>query len=140
MNYDKEKNNFGSQPALTNLTALWAFSESFLGGILHALKVPFKGMIVGNIAVMIITFMANFTFQKGMILKAGIISIILKAILSPHTPVTAYLSVFLQALIGESLFWKRRFMTLSAILLGIITSILSSKISIIGPEPLMVKS
>lgn len=123
---DYEGKNSSSQPALTNLTALWAFSEAFLGGILHALKLPFKGLIVGSIAVFIITIMANFTYQKGVILKAGIISIMVKAMLSPHTPPTAYLSVFLQALMGEALFWKRSFMTLTSILLGILTSVFSS--------------
>ncbi len=109
-----------------NLTSLWAFSEGFLGGIFSAVKVPFKGLLLGNISVSIIIFIANFNDRKGSILKAGTIATIVKAIISPYSTLPAYIAVFTQTLLGELLFLKRDFMRLSGIILGIITSVLSS--------------
>lgn len=107
------------------LTALWALSESTLGGILHALKFPFRGMIISGAAVILISLIANFSDKKNQILKSTIIVILVKAIISPHTPLTAYLSVFLQGLIGEILFLSRKFRFLSALLLGILVALLN---------------
>jgi len=115
-----------SNTAIKNLTALWAFSEGFLGGILNAVKIPFKGLLLGNISVTIIIFIANLTNEKGAILKAGTITTIVKAIISPYSTLPAYFAVFMQTILGELFFLRRRFMTLSGIMLGVITSVLSS--------------
>lgn len=115
-----------SNTAIKNLTSLWAFSEGFLGGILNAVKIPFKGLLLGNISVSIIIFIANYTKKKGAILKAGTITTIVKVIISPYSGIPAYFAVFMQTLLGELFFFHRKFMTLSGILLGIITSVLSS--------------
>ena len=45
--------------AIQRLTALWAFSESGLGGIMHALKIPFTGLVVGGMSVIMISFIAQ---------------------------------------------------------------------------------
>jgi len=115
-----------STSAIKNLTALWAFSEGFLGGILNAVKIPFKGLLLGNISVSIIIFIANFTKDKGAILKAGTITTIVKAIISPYSSLPAYFAVFMQTILGEFFFLRRKIMILSGIMLGIITSVLSS--------------
>lgn len=47
--------------AIQRLTALWAFSESGLGGVVHALKIPFTGIMLGGFAVIIITLIAYFS-------------------------------------------------------------------------------
>jgi len=117
---------FNSNSTIKNLTALWAFSEGFLGGILNAVKVPFKGLLLGNISVTIIILISNFSNEKGAILKAGTITTIVKATISPYSTLPAYLAVFMQTILGELFFLRRKFMTLSGILLGIITSVLSS--------------
>ena len=41
------------------LTALWAFVEVTLGGMLHALRVPLTGVVVGGTAVAIISIMGQ---------------------------------------------------------------------------------
>ncbi len=48
------------QLAVQRLTALWAFSESGLGGILHALQMPFTGLLVGGMAILLISLIAFF--------------------------------------------------------------------------------
>ena len=57
--------------------------------------------------------------ERGQILKATILVIILKALLSPHTPVTAYFAVLLQGLLGELFFMFHLSFRISCLLLGI---------------------
>ncbi len=86
------------------ITALWAFSEAFLGGILHAFKMPFSGLVLAAFAVICICALTLPTYEKGTILKATILVIIVKAILSPYTPLAAYFAVFLQGTFAEIIF------------------------------------
>ncbi|MFN9519473.1 MAG: hypothetical protein ACK574_07030, partial [Bacteroidota bacterium] len=44
---------------INRLTALWAFSESGLGGMMHALKIPFTGFFLGGFAIVILTLIAH---------------------------------------------------------------------------------
>ena len=86
------------------ITALWAFSEAFLGGMLHGLHVPFSGLVLSGFASICIAALTLQDHAKGKILKATILVIIVKAILSPHTPLTAYFAVLLQGFFGELIF------------------------------------
>ena len=86
------------------IAALWAFSEAFLGGILHALKMPFSGLVLAAFAVICICALTLPKYDYGSILKATILVIIVKAILSPYTPLAAYFAVFLQGAFAEVIF------------------------------------
>ncbi len=88
--------------AVQRLTALWAFTESGLGGVMHALKIPFTGLVVGGMAVIIISIIARINLKQ--LLKATMIVLIIKAMVSPHTPFTAYIAVSFQAVLGYALF------------------------------------
>lgn len=110
---------------VTRLTTLWALSESMLGGLLHAARVPFRGMIISSIAVIIICLIAYNSQTRGNILKAAVLVLAVKAGISPHTPVAAYAAVFLQVLLGELFFFNKRFFTLSSIVFGILVGILT---------------
>ncbi|HQW82822.1 MAG TPA: hypothetical protein PK987_00085 [Ferruginibacter sp.] len=91
--------------ALQRLTALWAFSESGLGGVMHALQIPFTGLLVGGMAVIMISMIAEISDKNyNQVLKSAIIVLIVKAMVSPHTPFTAYIAVAFQAMIGYLLF------------------------------------
>lgn len=91
--------------AVQRLTALWAFTESGLGGIMHALQIPFTGLVVGGMAVIIISLIAEIAgHDKKQVLKAAIIVLIVKAMISPHTPFPAYIAVSFQALLGYAVF------------------------------------
>jgi hypothetical protein len=118
--------NIQNRGSVDRLIALWALSEGFLGGILHLAKIPLTGLILGNVAVIIITLIAKFSVKNGTILKATLIVLIVKGILSPYTPLTAYLAVSLQGIFGELLFYKRKFPFISALTLGILVSLFSS--------------
>ncbi len=90
---------------LQRLTALWAFTESGLGGILHAFKIPFTGLVVGGMAVLLIVLIAHFAVGKyKQIIQSMLIVLLVKAIVSPHTPFPAYIAVSFQGLLGYSLF------------------------------------
>ncbi len=55
------------------------------------------------------------------ILKSALIVILIKALVSPHSPLTAYFAVGIQGLLGYLLFSTKKFYTFSALLLGIFT-------------------
>ena len=93
------------QAAIQRLTALWAFTESGLGGIMHALQIPFTGLVVGGMAVIIICLTADLSkHQLKQVLKSALVVLIVKAMVSPHTPFPAYIAVSFQALLGYLLF------------------------------------
>jgi len=109
------------QNAIQRLTALWAFTESGLGGIMHALQIPFTGLLVGGMAVIMISLIADLSGNNyKLILKSAVIVLIVKAMVSPHTPVPAYIAVSFQALLGFALFSLLRVNFLSIILLSCI--------------------
>jgi hypothetical protein len=117
-----EQNDIDKEEQLSTLrlTALWAFSESAFGGILHALTIPLRGLFIASAAVLFISLIALFSRNSKDILKATIIVILIKAIVSPHSPLTAYLAVSLQGVLGFLLFSTKKFYKLSALLLGIL--------------------
>ncbi|HGY56516.1 MAG TPA: hypothetical protein ENK44_12475 [Caldithrix abyssi] len=90
--------------AVHRITALWALSEAGLGGVLHAFRIPFTGLFIGGSAVLLITLLATFKPQKGAIIRATILVMIVKGLVSPHTPLMSYAAVFLQGVLGELLF------------------------------------
>lgn len=107
------------------ITALWAFSESAFGGILHALSFPFRGAMINAAAVLFITLIALFSEKSKDILKATLIVVLVKAAVSPHSPLTAYLAVSIQGFLGFILFYNKKYFKLSALTLGIITLLYS---------------
>lgn len=90
---------------INKLTALWALSESGLGGILHSLQIPFSGFFLAAFAIIIIrliAFNAAKPFQS--ILKATILVLLIKMAVSPQSPITAYIAVAFQGFMGATLF------------------------------------
>jgi len=117
----KDLSNEQRSAAVQRLTALWAFAESGLGGILHALQIPFTGLVVGGMAVIIISFIADISGGNyKQILKSAVIVLIVKAMVSPHTPFPAYIAVSFQALLGYALFSLLRINVISIFLLSTI--------------------
>lgn len=103
------------------LTALWAISESGLGGLMHALKIPFTGFFLAGFAIVIIVLIAHHAEKPiKAISNATLLVILIKATASPHSPPMAYLAVGFQGLCGMLCLcyipWKR----LGAILFGLI--------------------
>ncbi|MBP7831175.1 MAG: hypothetical protein KA248_14805 [Kiritimatiellae bacterium] len=107
--------------AVERLTALWALNEAGLGGLIHALKVPFTGIVVGSTAVVLIALIAHFSERKAAaLLKATVIVLLVKAAASPHTPMPAYAAVAFQGLAGALLFGYLPAPRLAAMILGLL--------------------
>lgn len=87
------------------LTALWAFVESGLGGLMHALHLPFTGIFLGGFSVVVISLIAYYypkPYQQ--IVKATLIVMAVKASVNPMTPPTAYIAVAFQGFLGALLY------------------------------------
>jgi hypothetical protein len=114
-------NTSSNQAQLNRLTALWALSESGLGGFMHALKIPFTGFFLGGFAIVIITLIAHQSVHKyKAILQATLLVILVKAVASPHSPPMAYIAVGFQGLAGLTFFSLIPNLRLAAILFGFI--------------------
>ena len=118
------KNN---KSIIDKLTALWALNESGLGGFLHVFNSPFTGLIVGGIAILLISLIAFYAQNKWQaILKALVIVLIIKMAVSPHSPITAYISVSFQAILGGFLFSNFSWKGVTLIFFGVATFLQSA--------------
>lgn len=108
------------------LIALWVLCEAMLGGIIHGFKLPISGLFVGGAAVIIISLIGYYVPAKGSIIKATIIVAVFKMMLSPHSPLPAYMAVFFQGLLGELLFMNKRWFRLSCLLLAVLALVESA--------------
>ncbi len=103
------------------ITALWAFSECALGGLMHAFKMPFTGIFVGGFAVLCVGLLAHVSGRKAsVILRATLLVILVKAIVSPHSPPQAHLAVAFQGVLGALLLSYLRPYAVAAFLYGVL--------------------
>ena len=108
------------------LIALWVVCEAFAGGIMHAAKLPFTGMIISSFSVTCIILIAYFIPSGSAIIRATFIVMVFKLMLSPYSPPTAYLAVFFQGLVGQLLFYNRKPVFAFAILLAVLALVESA--------------
>lgn len=107
--------------AIQRLTALWALSESGLGGMMFALKIPFTGFFVGGFAIIMLGLIAFFSNNnQQQIIKSTIIVLMVKAAVSPHSPLPAYLAVAFQGL-SAALFFSLFSHKTACIILGMVS-------------------
>jgi len=119
-------NNNEAILAANRLTALWALSESALAGILHAFRIPLTGLFMASVTVVVLTLIHRFNPQRGVLIKATFLVLILKALVSPQTPFNAYLAVGFQGLAVEFLFMYLKSEKSAALLLGILALLQSA--------------
>lgn len=90
---------------IPRLTALWALSESGLGGFMHAVKIPFTGFFLGGFAIIMIILIALHSHKPfTQIMKATLLVVLVKAAASPQSPPMAYFAVAFQGLSGAMIF------------------------------------
>jgi hypothetical protein len=95
--------------------------------MMHALHIPFTSLLVGGMAVIIICLIAEFSEHNyKAILKSAAIVLVVKAMSGPFTPVTAYIAVSFQALLGYALFSLLGVNFISIILLSTIAMLESA--------------
>jgi len=102
------------------ITALWAFVECSLGGLAHALKLPFTGIYVGGGSIFCIVLLARFAGIQHIIPSLATV-LSLKFALNPHSPIGAYLAVAFQGFLGYVLFRFSKFFVLNVLLLSFLS-------------------
>ncbi len=108
-------------PFIFQLTALWAFVEVALGGVLHALRIPFTGVVIGGTAVAIISIIGQNSQRPWRdIMSATGLVLMVKAGASPHAPLPAYIAVAFQGLLGALIFQWFRFYRISVVLFALL--------------------
>jgi antibiotic biosynthesis monooxygenase (ABM) superfamily enzyme len=108
------------------LIALWVLCEALLGSIIFTFRIPVSGLIIGSCAVICISLLAWYVPAKGAIIRATLIVAIFKMMLSPQAPPPAYLAVFFQGLMGELLFWNRKYFRLFCVILALLAMVESA--------------
>ncbi len=100
-------------PACWGLVVFWAFVESFLGGVLHALQVPLRGIVIAGAAVACLITIAAVSsgnlsrptrFFARDLIRATLAVMAVKLILSPQAPPTAYVAMLFQGFTAYLLF------------------------------------
>lgn len=131
MNHSAEKKYVTQlNPTIWGLVAFWAFVESFMGGILHALQVPLRGIVLAGAAAACLTTIAAVTgrYQDKRpvqafsvdLLKATLAVMAVKLILSPQSPLTAYVAMLFQGGVAYLIFgWIPSF-RLAAIIFSVL--------------------
>ena len=91
-----------------HLALVWGFAESGLGGIFHALKLPFTAFVLVAISLAAMARIAiNSRRPFASIMKALFWVLTIKFAGSPHSPFTAYVAVAFQGLVGAFMFsWR----------------------------------
>jgi len=85
------------------LIALWVLAETFLGGLLHAFRIPLAGIFIACFSALFISLIYTTTGSSKKVIHATLIVLVFKMLLSPHAPLGAFLSVALQGVIGASI-------------------------------------
>ncbi len=111
---------------MIKLTSVWAFSEAVLGGFFHAFSIPFSGALLTAVAAIIISLIAYFSEARGEIMKTTLIVLLVKAAVSPNSPVTAYFAVFIQGFFGEVFFYNKKFFKTSTVLFSSLVLLLTA--------------
>jgi hypothetical protein len=97
-----------------------------LGSIIFTFRIPVSGLVIGSCAVVCISLIAWYIPSKGAILKATVIVAIFKMMLSPQAPPPAYIAVFFQGLMGELLFWNRKYFRIFCVILAMLAMVESA--------------
>jgi hypothetical protein len=122
-----ELNTIQKKLAIQRLTALWAFAESGLGGMLHAFHIPVTGLVLGSISVICISMIARFSGTQTInILKSLVVVLIIKAVVSPQTPFPAYIAVGFQGLIGFIFYSVARMNFVSIVFVAVLSMLESA--------------
>ncbi len=111
---------------VNRLIAVWALSEAALGGVLHAFRIPFTGLFVNSAAVILMVLIAWYSNKPGDVLRATLVVLVIKGIVSPHTPINAYFAVGFQGIAGELLLRSKKYIIPASIMLGVITLLQSA--------------
>lgn len=98
--------------------ALWGVIEVFLGTILHASKIPFRGTALTIIAVVLITTSRSFINYKGSMITISAVAATLKLITLPGFNITPFIAIIMQGIIAEIVFSFFNYNLISSLFAG----------------------
>lgn len=94
-----------NQNFIYRLTLLWAFVEGGLGGMLHLLHIPITGYVIGGFSIFVNLLLAKYSNRNpSIMLKALGMVLLSKFLLSPYSPLGAYIAVSFQSLMAIIIF------------------------------------
>lgn len=106
---------------------MWALTESGLGGLLHAVRMPLMGLIMAGLAMTLITLIAHHSDRPARTIgKALLLVLIVKLVGSPHSSISGYLAVTFQAGLAMLLYGTIGLRWLSIFLLALIGTLESA--------------
>jgi len=104
----------------------WAFAEVALGGLLHALRIPFTGITVGSASVLCLCLLGFSVTRPREIFQGLAIVLAVKAAVTPHAPAGAFLAVAFQGLAAWCLFRFIGRTAVACVLLGALALVQSA--------------
>ena len=122
---DNKIGSLDSKIIVFRLTALWGFSESVIGGFLHAARIPVTGLVLGGIAAIITALIFYYSRNPKLIAGATMQVLLIKFVMSPHTPFAAYLAVMMEGLFAMSVFYLLRSFPISSVLSAVFNLVYS---------------
>jgi len=103
------------------LAAMWAVSETVLGGQLHALNIPFSGVVLTAIAVFLMITCRSLVPKIGSILVMGIVVALLRILSIGGVILSPTIAIIMQALLLElTMILSRRVTALSSSIGGML--------------------
>jgi hypothetical protein len=116
-----------STQSVYKLTMLWAFAEGGVGGLLHGFKLPITGLVLGAFSVVIISLIAHLSSKSSRdILQATMVVLAVKFVISPHSPLPAYVAVLFQGIVGVCIFSLLGHNRLSVLLFAVLALVESA--------------
>jgi len=86
------------EQVVIRLSALWALAEITLGGVLHALRIPLTGLMVGSIALSCVFLISRSTSSYRTLFQALFTVMVIKMMATPHASPFSYLAMTAQTL------------------------------------------
>ncbi len=81
--------------------ALWGVTEVYVGTLLHASKLPFRGSIMSLAAILILVGARAVLNYKGSLILLGIVTATFKLFLGMGFNITPFLAIIIESLIAE---------------------------------------
>ncbi|MFC1724925.1 hypothetical protein ACFL4T_04800 [candidate division KSB1 bacterium] len=101
--------------------ALWGLSEILFGGVLHSFQVPFTGLVMASVSILIAVTGSSFIQRKGSIITMGLIASFMKIFSIGGIILTPVLAIIIEAVILEIIILIGRRTLLSICIAGGVT-------------------
>lgn len=100
--------------------ALWGVTEVYVGTLLHASKLPFRGSIMSLAAILILVGARAVLNYKGSLILLGIVTATFKLFLGMGFNLTPFIAIIIESLIAEIMLNRIGFNGFTSLLTGII--------------------